>query len=207
MKKIRIIISFALCALMSIVCSACIFGHQMIRYGAMFPDVYEANMTYVSGNTTINYVSIKRAETIDGQNCTVHYLSCTYVQHESTTEYLLIWKPNATNWDIYYWNTEYNDWRAYTSSTYDITNFTYNALYMNGVELRKDALVKETSEYLEYTWGHEPADVLRVSNNKYCICLYHGYGGTENVNYHEFTRFVFDASTTAIPHFAQFSLA
>jgi len=183
------------------------FG-ESITYLSVMPEVYEADLTIVNDYDTYNYSVIKRTETIEGNDYLIIYDKYSTKNYPSLNqEWLRIWNNSTQFWDDYLWNEQTSKWEKGTVSNV-FSEVNYRATYINGVELKKSDLVKETSEYLEYTWGGKYPDALRISNNEYHICLYHAYNNKGKITgYDEFTKFTYNESATPIPHISNFTFA
>lgn len=213
-KKIfNFVFVLALLLPLSTLLSACVGD---VRYIGVLPNVYEADLHVENDNSVYiyDYSSIKRTESIQGQDYLVWY-GKYHCKNKNTLseveeEWLCIWNETEGNWDFYEWDN--NHWGLRTNAI-DLFNIkdTFKAVretatYMTGVKIKKSDLLNETNEYLEYKWGGKYPDKLKVSNNIYHVCLKHEYND-KNGTYatEEFTKFIFDESTTPIPHIEHFS--
>ncbi len=211
-KILSFVFVLALFLPLSALLSACASD---VRYIGVLPDEYEADLHVENDN--LNYVYdysvIRRIENIQGQDHLVYYAKYHHKNKETLDEveeeWLLVWNESVGNWDFYEWNG--NNWGLRTNSIDlfyikdTIAAVRDTATYMTGVEIKKSDLINETDDYLEYEWGGKYPDKLKVSNNVYHVCLKHEYNKKEGIYAtEEFTKFVFDESTTPIPHIAEF---
>ncbi len=198
---------------LSLLLSAC--GDD-VRYIGVLPETYEADLHVEDDNSIYihNYSVIRRTENIQGQDYLVYYAQ--YYQKNKNTlaeveeEWLCIWNQTAGNWDFYEWDE--NAWTLKTNAIDlfyikdTMTAVRETATYMTEVQIKNSDLIKETNEYLEYKWGGKYPDKLKVSNNLYHVCLKHEYNNKDGIyGTEEFTKFIFDESTTAIPHINSFT--
>jgi len=211
MKKQLFIMGLALVVLLPVISllSACSVG--TVKYVSYLPTVYEAELKIMdSDGNSDTYKVIKRYETIGEQEYYVFYGKYKTSVMDNSEEWFCVWNETNAEWDSYQWSKEDKQWnQAAIGNLFDeVTRAATFVSYGDGVELNKTDLVNETDEYLEYNWGGTYADRLKISNNDYHICLYHGYNDNgEFTSYDKFKTFIFDESTTPIPHIDKFSFA
>lgn len=206
-KNFSLILVLAVLIPLSIILSACSLG--TVTYVSYMPTIYEAELfEKKSDDNTYTYSVIKRYETIGDQEYYVFYGKYETTVTNTVEEWFCVWNETDAQWDSYLWSVENEQWvKSAIGTTFG--EVTRVATYFSsgvGVKLKKTDLVRETDDFLEYNWGGIYADCLRVSKNKYRICLYHGYNDKGVfTSYEKFTKFSYDESTTAIPHFDKFS--
>ncbi len=178
-----------------------------VTYTSAMPNIYEADLEIrdADGNLNTQYSVIKRYETVGAQKYLFFYGKYEDLEHNRTEEWLGVWNDITAKWSYYRWSADDNEWHSdEVGTTFSMVRSV--ATYMNGVILNKIDLVYELDDYLEYTWGGKYPDTIRISNNVYHVCLYHRYNNKgETIRTEKFTKFIFDDSTTPIPHFQQFN--
>ena len=210
-KILTFVLAFIL-VLPAVLFAGC-FGGAKSLLVALPENSYEGELTYTTNYGAVcNWDVIHRREMIGDTEYLVHYLQYVYTNGEDvkTSNYLGVWDESVDGtdkWVVYVlkdntWkpgSTRKSDGREeYGTDKYDFdyhgADFNRHALEARFYPFSSRNLVEETDEYILY---NEHGDIFKLSNNIYHICLYRGgeNGGCD----HEFTRFTFNESTTAIP--------
>lgn len=221
-RRIFYILAAILAFFPALLLSGC-FGTKTVSYLCALPEnSFEAELTYQIDNTIKNYSVIHRTENVNGTEYLIHYLHY-HDNHSTEYIYLGVWNVShagGQDWSIYKLN-ESNQWvlgseakdidghEIYGTDRYNFNYYTaeFNecAISARGYHFNKErSLVEENDKYIMYNLGG--SDIFKISNNIYHICLYRDHG-TDTIWKHEFTKFTFNVSETAIPRISTFDPA
>ena len=181
----------------------CSNKEYVVRYAFFVPDVYEADAVYTRPDgDKYSYSFIKRQEAVGETEYSVRYVSERYEGNPDINnfdEYLVLWSPD--DYRVFEWNSAGNRWQEISS--YSLSHWEVD--YSVKAELFPKDIVNKTDEYIEFAYGNKSTpDIIRLTNDRYNMCIYHKYYGVEDV--FEVTRYVFDKSESPIPHFADLIL-